>query len=61
MLQKLKANEYTGQRPAKGKYSEMYPAMSDGHSLAQFVLQQPQVISHMAGVNPQDLSGYVQG
>ena len=56
-LTKLRAGEYTGTKPTKGGWSEMYPPMGDGLVLAQFVMSLPQVLSHMAGVDPQDLEG----
>ena len=56
-LTKLRAGEYIGTKPTKGGWSEMYPPMGDGLALAKFVMELPQVLSHMARVDPQDLTG----
>jgi hypothetical protein len=57
MLQKLRNGEFSGAKPTKGHFSDMFPAISEGHQLHQYVMQLPQVLGHMAKVNPQDLSG----
>ena len=56
-LTKLRAGEYTGTKPTKGGWSDMYPPMGDGLVLAKFVMELPQVLSHMAREDPQDLAG----
>ena len=59
MLKKLRNGEYTGKKPAPGKFSEMYPPVSDGHAIHTFLLHEPAVLAHMAraGADPQDLGG----
>lgn len=56
-LTKIKNGEYVGTKPSKGKWSEMYPSITDGQLLAKYVLQQVQVLDHFAANDPQNLSG----
>ena len=56
-LKKLRAGEFTGRKPAKKQYSDMFPPIGDGHVLASYVMGLTQVIGHLAGGDPQDLSG----
>tara|TARA_B110000046_G_scaffold40617_1_gene45091 strand:- start:34 stop:321 length:288 start_codon:yes stop_codon:yes gene_type:complete len=56
-LAKLRRREYSGQKPSKGHNSDMFPPMSDGHSLAQFLSEQTMVITHLACNDDQDLGG----
>ena len=63
LLKKLRDGQFTGTKPAPGKFSEMFPPVSDGHAIHNFLLQEAIVLTHMAraGADPQDLSGYSQG
>ena len=57
LLKKLRAGEYTGKKPANGKWSDMYPVTTDGYLLAMFVMQQPQVLAQLAAADAQNLDG----
>ena len=48
LLDKVRAGEFAGEKPGKGVWSTMYPSMHEGHMLAKYLLQQPQVLAHLA-------------
>ena len=56
-LKKIRDGEYSGQKPRKGYFSDMFPNVSDGHILAHAVMQQALVINHLANTDPHDLTG----
>ena len=60
LLEQLRTGTFTGTKPKKGTFSSMFPARDDGHLLASFILQQPQVLSAFASADPHSLDGYAR-
>ena len=57
LLKRVRAGDFTGTKPLKSSFSSMFPGRDDGHALAEFVLQQPQVLSVFSGADPHNLDG----